>query len=230
MYRSLIPLSLSLLAAMGCTDAATADDTGVPLDDGPMVSLELTVGDFLSLEGIVDLEVCVMRTDNCVLTDGSGLAILTVPADADVGITIEGGGYTPTLLPYRTTETDLIVSIYLTPVEIFELVFDGLGVDPSKSQLTVTLAGGGAGYAATLDSNDPVHYWTDLGTSIDDSLDATSSSGRFAAVNLTGDMVTIGLEGPGSCTTLDHYWSAGPNEAVLPLEPGFYSGITLDCP
>ena len=74
-----------------------------------------------------------------------------------------------------------------------------------------------------------MQYWNDLGTSIDASRTSTAASGRLSAVNLEGESVTLTVDGPGTCSPRERYWSADPNQAVLPLRPGFFSGVTLNC-
>jgi hypothetical protein len=224
MHRPLISvLALSLVA--GC-DSAADTDTGSESD--PTVTLELTVGHFAFVDGIAGLDVCVMETDNCAMTDDIGLALLTVPADSDIGVTIEGEGYTPTLLPYSTTSDDLIADIFLAPLEVMELVFADMDLDLSKGHVSNTLYEG-AGYTAEIDTGETIHYWNDYSTAIDGDATSTTASGRFSALNVTADTVTVTVEGPGTCTARDRYATSGPNEVVLPILPGFFSGLTMDC-
>lgn len=223
MRRLLIP-ALALFA-VACADSPAHDSADT--DAGPTVALELTVGDFLFLEGVEGLDVCVMNTDNCTVTDEDGLAILTVAADSDIGVTIAGEDYTPTLLPYRTTSEDLVVSIYPSPMVITELVHGHLGLDWSKGHVTVTLHQS-EGFVAEIETGEAVHYWNDLSSALDADLTQTSQSGRMSVVNVSGDTVMT-ISGPGNCTPRVHYWSDGPNRVVLPILSGHKTGVTLDC-
>ena len=107
-------------------------------------------------------------------------------------------------------------------------MFSDMALDLSKGQVMITL-NNGEGYTAIIESGEEVYYWNDLSTAIDVDGTSTSASGRFSALNVTADPVTVSLTGPGTCTPRDRYWSSGPNEAVVPTLPGFFSGVTMNC-
>jgi len=228
MHRPMITV-FALSLAVGCANGdANSNDSAADIDAGDTVSLEIFVGHSVLSSALVGLDTCVMGTDNCTVTDSDGIAVLTVPADSDVGVTIEGEGYTPHLLPYATQSVDMEVGIYILPQETTELIMEGLGLDMSNGHVGLTLTESD-GYIGTLEGGEFVHYFNDLSTGIDPDLTSTSASGRFVALNVTGDTVTVSLDGPGSCTPRDHYWSGDANEVILPVLPGYFSGMTLDC-
>ncbi len=80
-------IGLHLCLLTGCVEPIGAEPDG-----GDTVPGLFTMGDFLSGQGIPDLEICLMNTDNYDRTDAEGDATLSLPEEFDVGITIAGGG------------------------------------------------------------------------------------------------------------------------------------------
>jgi len=214
----------SLLAAAGCN--AGSEET---------IPVQFTLGDFMSGDGIEHLDVCVLDTANCDVTDADGTAHLSLPVDSDVVIGITGGGYNPSILPIRTSRDLQPVVNYLTPEFVIDNIIEasGLPVDRSLARLGISLVDPQyvpvAGYSATMPEAEGPYYLTELSSSVGQDLEATSGSGRFAGFNFTGDFLMVTVDGPGTCLPAEKYWQGGPNEAPLPMAPGFTSGVTMIC-
>lgn len=92
------------LAVVGCSDDGNND---VP---GGTVTFELEVIEFVpdvadvAIEGV---EICVIDTTNCEMTNANGLATLTLPANSEVTLRIDKSGYAPTVSPQTTKDLDV---------------------------------------------------------------------------------------------------------------------------
>lgn len=67
-----------------------------------VIAFEPGMGD-VPLDGV---EVCQFETDNCATSDATGFVTLTLPANSEVLLTVEKDGYTPTLSPQLTEDSD----------------------------------------------------------------------------------------------------------------------------
>ena len=222
-------LCLSALLAPGCIQS-TPDAVDVPTVPGLF-----TVGDFISGDGIEDLQICLMNTDTCDRTDSDGSATLSVPAEADIAITIAGGGYTPTLFALITTSDELTLHTFLAPLVVPTTIANGHGIeiDTDLGHLVSLVVDGNnrpvEGYAATVSAGEGPYFMNDIGSDLDLELTETSASARVFAMNIEAESVTLTLDGPNACRPADYYWQAGLNEARLPVLAGFASSVLMRC-
>jgi len=223
-------LLVLLSASAACAQLPEADDV-----DAETTAGLFTFGDFLSGNGIEHLEVCILDTDNCDHTDADGFATLSVPANADIAVTIVGGGYASTIMPLRTTSEELVIENYLAPFVVLELGAAGAGLeqDDAKGFVAVSMVDASfvpvEGYAVTPSGGEGPYYLDALGSGIDLGLDHTSAAGRFFVMNVDAGSLSLTVDGPGTCWPRAHYWQRGPNEAAMPIMPGFVSGVMMEC-
>ena len=110
-------LGLALIASIGCSDlggngaggmggtagtggsggasgGSGAGGTSIP---GGTVPLSFSVSDWTTRASLEGVEICELDTLNCVLTDAQGRAILDLPKNQEVALTLEKEGYGPLL-------------------------------------------------------------------------------------------------------------------------------------
>ncbi len=210
--------------------------TGCPDDGAGTVTLNLTVNTFEPGEtavGVPNAEVCVFDTDDCTTTDADGLAVVTLPANAETGVTITAAGSNPTLLAQTTDaafvsdQTTTLLSETVATALALVLDIDYPPVGTGVIGLTILFSppgGAGGGIPGTTyeltDGTGTVYYITEDGFPTYD-LTATSSFGGGGYVEVAPGVVEIDIGGsPGDCGTSQAWPGTTATSIRLPVQDG----------
>ena len=232
---------LGLLALAGTIMLTGCDDA---TDDRPgTVTLNLTVNAFepgVTAAPVPNAEVCVLDTEDCTTTDADGLAVVTLPADAETGVTITADGFNPSLVA-QITDANLVSDQNATMLTeaIATLLADILGIDyplVGTGVIAVTtnfqLPEGGGIPGATLELTDGTgtkYYITDGGFPTYD-LAETSSFGGGGFVEVAPGVVEIDIGGsPGGCGVAQAWPGTTATSIRLPVQDGFFTSSLVFC-
>lgn len=209
------------------------------------VTLELTVIAF-DPDGpdvrVVGAEVCVVGDGECQTTDADGLAVLALPANAEVALTIEATGYTPALSPQTTKDVDLSgIQTALLTEETSALLAGALGTPyplgdsglMAISALNETPAddNGVAGVTYTLAGATP--YYLDENSFPTYELTETTrpdGAGGFVELAAKPDGYDVTVGGTASNCTIGSAWpGSSPDLVRVPTLAGFFTQASIVC-
>lgn len=219
---------LGLLALAG-----TITLTGCTDDDPGTVTLNLTVNAFEPGEiaaPVPNAEVCVSDTEDCTTTDADGLAVVTLPADAETGLAITAAGFNRTLLAQTTdanfasdqTATMLSDTVATLLAGVLNIDYPLMGTGVIGLTTLFSAEGGGGIPGTTLELTDGTgtgYYITSDGFPTYD-LTATSSFGGGGFVEVTPGVVEIDIGGSGGCGVAQAWPGSTATSVRLPVEDG----------
>lgn len=188
-------------------------------------------GGFLGpLEGV---EICIVETGDCVLTDADGGATQQVPVGEELSATFEKEGYMPYLIPVAVPENPPLFTLGMGSLSRFELLYDlvmspfppeGTGaivivVEPTMAGATFDL-GSAAGKA---------FYYDEEGNWDADLTETTSWGwGGFTEVNPGEVQVEFGGTAQGCIATTG--WPGDVENSVrMPIRAGYNNQISVTC-
>ena len=232
-FPSLVALSFLLAASCSSDPSPEAN-----------VTLELTVLDFSPTTfypPVSGAEVCLRGTDSCAETDGTGLAVLEVPAESEIAVTITKDGYLPALSP-QTTGTETLqretLALTLALAETLGAVLDtpippdGTGAISLTALDVPTLNGANGIDGATwsiMDSTGKRFYFEGQVPSLDAEATTTPlGSGGF--VELPPGEYDVELGGSAAdCEVLSGWAGGAAGTTLAPVEEGHLTFVYLIC-
>lgn len=228
-------LGLSVL----CSVAIAA---GCSEDGASTVTLNLTVNSFAPGEDpvpVADAEVCVLDTEDCVMSDADGVATIGLPANSETGVTVRAVDFNPTLVPESTgadfeadqTTSVLSEALAVTLAALLEIDYplDGTGVVVLNTVLPLPESGGmpGASYALTTGTGNG--YYLEEGGIPSYDLEATTAPlGSGGYVEVPPGTVEIDVSGSAVDCMPAAGWAGGSTSSIrLPVRDGFFTiGVT----
>jgi len=202
--------------------------------------------DYGYVRRIENVKICAMDTDDCVLTNHEGRAVVEIPIDREFGFTWEKEGYGPILVAdFEPEELYLVQNIALTREErvahVHELVrspypMEGTGsivVIPLDSQLVTTQTPCRGVTGRTFELADAVGkpYFYDEQGNWSASLKATSCWGWGGFTEVPPGEVQVEIVGAAGehCVPLYGWPGEVENSVRMPVRAGFWTQVYIDC-
>ena len=233
-------MCLLALGLMGCSE--TAGDGGSGGDGGTggvniaAVSVAITgydpaQGGFLGpLEGV---EICVVETDDCVLTDADGSATSEVPVGQELSVTLEKEGFMPYLIPFVVPEAPPPFTLGMGSLERFEFLY-GLVMSPyppeGTGSIVIVVEPPLAGRTFDLgDATSKAFYYDEQGNWDADLTETTSWGwGGFTEVGPGEVQVEFGGTAEGCVGTTG--WPGNVENSIrMPIRAGYNNQISVSC-
>jgi hypothetical protein len=246
MEHKILVVALTLVGALtlfGCGD--DSQGTGGTGGSSDTVTIDFKVIAFEPAEDDVDVpgaEVCVADTTNCGTTDAEGLVVLTLPANAEIALTVIAEGFTKTLAPQTTTDVDLtnIQTAVLTDeiANLLAMVLDtpyplgNLGA-VALSTLTAPVTdddNGIPGVTYTLNQEKTAYYLAENGFPTFDLMATTAPDGAGGYVELSPGEYEITLGGTASnCVVVSGWPGSDANSIRFPVRADFFTQAFVTC-
>lgn len=230
MERTMLVVASTLLGALtlfGCADSGGTGSGGTG-GSSDTVTIELTVIAFEPGEDNVNVpgaEVCVADSTNCATTDAEGLVVLTLPANAEIALTVIAEGFTPTLAPQTTTDVDLtMLQTAVLSDTIAALLAGVLGTPYPLGDVGLIAISALTDPPTDDDNGIPgVTYTLDL-------MATTAPDGVGGYIELSPGEYEITLGGTASNCVVVSGWPGSDDSSIrLPVRAGFFTQAFVTC-
>lgn len=188
-------------------------------------------------------EVCVLGTDDCDTSDGTGQVFLPIPANAESAVTITADGFNPTVSPQIAEEVDLVgreaTVISTTTARALATVLDLEYPLTDTGVIAITVLtdpvddpdNGIPGITFTLTEPAGRRYYLDENGIPQTEIDATTAPlGTGGFIEVSTGTYEIELGGTASnCEPLAGWVGSVANSVRVPVEAGFFTDTYVVC-
>jgi hypothetical protein len=234
------------------TDAGVSD-AGTSVSDASFDGPTITVSGVVTAAGtqapLAGATVCqyypAISPPSCVTTDADGNYALTLPANANTGVTTVASGYFPEIEIGTTPDASAVVNTGLLSNDLANVYASAVGgtFDPSKGQLIAQMlgpnafvpdAGGPAGLPNGTIALSPASgagpFYSGQSGLPNSSLTSTTTSGQAGFLNVDpGQPVVSIVPEAGTCTPILAWPGSAPNTVTALVAAGYLTRISVVC-